>query len=49
MESRKTVLMKLSAGEEWRCRCRDRTCGHSAEERVGCTERVAWAYTHYYV
>ena len=41
--------MKLSAGEEWRCRCRDRTCGHSAEERVGCTERVGWKHARHRV
>ena len=23
------VLMSLSAGQQWRCRHRDRTCGHS--------------------
>ena len=32
MESIKMVLMKLFAGKEWRCRCREQTCGHSEEE-----------------
>ena len=29
MESRKMVLMNLFAGQEKRCSCRERTCGHS--------------------
>ena len=29
MESRKTVLMSLFAGQEWGCRHRERACGHS--------------------
>ena len=28
-ESRKTVLMNLFAGQEWRCGHRERTCGHN--------------------
>ena len=28
MESRKTVLMNLFAGKEWRCRCIEQTCGY---------------------
>ena len=28
MESRKTVLMSLFAGQHWRCRCDEWTCGH---------------------
>ena len=29
MKSRKMVLINLSAGKEWRCRCREWTRGHS--------------------
>ena len=29
MESRKMVLMNLFAGQQWRCRHREPTCGHS--------------------
>ena len=29
MESRKTVLMNLSAKQQWRHRHREQTCGHS--------------------
>ena len=35
MESRKMVLMNLFAGEEWRCRHREWTCGPSAGKGVG--------------
>ena len=49
MESRKMVLMKLFAGQEWRHRHSQQTYGHSVagsggggEERVGCMERVTW-------
>jgi len=31
MESRKMVLMNLSAGQQWSCRHREQACGH----RVG--------------
>ena len=34
MKSRKMVLMNLSAGQQWRCRHREQTCGHSGG-RVG--------------
>ena len=33
MGSRKTVLMNLFAGKEWRCRCREQTCGNSGGRR----------------
>ena len=33
MESRKLVLMDRSAGQQWRCRYRKQTCGHSGERR----------------
>ena len=29
VEYRKMVLMSLSAGQQWRCRHREQTCGHS--------------------
>ena len=36
MKSRKTVLMNLFAGREWRCRYREWTCGHTrGKGRVG--------------
>ena len=31
--SRKMVLMNLFSGKEWRCRCREQTCGHSRGRR----------------
>ena len=34
IESRKTVLMNLFAGKEWRHRCREWTCGYSAGGRA---------------
>ena len=33
IESRKMVLMNLLAGKEWRCRHRERTCGHRGGRR----------------
>ena len=33
MKSRKIVLTNLFAGKEWRCRCREWTCGHSVGGR----------------
>ena len=33
MESRKMVLMNLSAGQQGRCRHREQTCGHSVGRR----------------
>ena len=30
MESRKTVLMNLFVGQQWRCRYREQTYGHGA-------------------
>ena len=41
MESRKMVLMNLFAGQQWRWRYKEQTCGHSGgKERVGRIERV---------
>ena len=33
MESRKMVLMNLSAGQQWKRRHREQTCGHSRGRR----------------
>ena len=33
VESRKKVLMNLSTGQQWRCRHREQTCGHSGGRR----------------
>ena len=50
MASRKMVLMNLFAGKEWRCICREWTCGPS-EGRRGWQElqKVEFTYIHYYV
>ena len=37
MESRKMVLMNLFAGQQWRCRHREHTCGYRRGRR-GCDE-----------
>ena len=45
MESRKTVLMKLFAGQQWRRRYREQTYVHGVvgrKETVRCMERVTW-------
>ena len=47
--SRKMVLMNLFSGKEWRCRGRERTCGHGGKERVGQMENVASTYAHHRV
>ena len=50
MASRKMVLMNLFAGEQWKCRPREQTCGHRVgKERVGQMERGAWKHTLPYV
>ena len=46
MESRKTVLMNLSAGQPRRCRQVNRPVDTVREERVRRTDRVAWRHTH---
>ena len=33
MEPRKMVQMKLFAGKEWICRCREWTCGYNGGRR----------------
>ena len=45
MEARKMVLMNLLAGKEWRCRCREWTCGHSGRRR----EWDEWRKEHQYI
>ena len=47
MKAKKMILKNLFAGQKWRCRHRELTCGHGGEvkERVGRTERVAWKHT----
>jgi len=45
MESRKMVVMKLFAGQQWRYRHREQTFGHRVrgrKERVRCMEKVTW-------
>ena len=50
MESRKMVLMNLFAGQQWRWRYKEQTCGHSGgKERVGRIERVEYTHTHSYM
>ena len=39
MESTKLVLMNLSAGQQWRCRHREQTCGHTGGRRGWDTQR----------
>ena len=43
MESRKVVLRKLSAGQQWRFRYKEQTYrGKGRRETVRCMERVTW-------
>ena len=35
MESRKTVMMNLLAGQQWKGKYREQTCGHSGGRRRG--------------
>ena len=38
--------MNLFEGQEYRCRCRERTCGHRmGKERMGQIDRIALTYT----
>ena len=41
MESRKMVLMNLLAGQQWRHRNREQTCGHSGARRGWDELRIA--------
>jgi len=49
MESRKIVLMKLFAGQQWRCRLREQTYGYGQEEGEGEMEKVPWKHIYYHV
>ena len=57
MESRKMVLMKLFAGQQWRNRYREQTYGQGGrgkvvsgkKERVRGMERITWRLTLPYV
>ena len=51
MESRKVVLMKLFAGQQWRHRQRTDlwTQGWGRKERMGCTDIVTWKLSLLYV
>ena len=35
MESKRMALMNLFAGQQWRCRHREQTCGHRGEGEDG--------------
>ena len=44
------VLMNLFKGQEWRCRHREKTYGHSGGKAgVGGIERVAWGHIYYHM
>ena len=50
MESRKMVLMKVFAGQQWRHRHREQINEHgSGEEGKGCVDTVTWKLTLPYV
>ena len=49
MESRRMVLMNISAGKECRCKYENGLVTQGRKERVGQIERVALAYIHYYM
>ena len=50
MESRKMVLMNIFAGQQWRLRQREQTCGHHGGRRGwGNRERIMETYTLPYV
>ena len=52
MESRQMVLVKLFAGQGWRCRHTEQTYGHSErgrKRRDKCGERSTGTYTLPYV
>ena len=46
MESRKTVLMNLFTGKNWRCRHGMAWWAQLGKERVGQMEKIASTYTH---
>ena len=39
------VLMNLFAGQQWRCRQREQTCGPSGGRRERHFERLSWKHT----
>ena len=45
------IPMKLFAGQQWRRRRREQTCGSGDRvvERVGRMERAAWGHIHYHM
>ena len=47
MESRKVVLMNLFAGQQWRLKHREQTCGHGGgvEGEGEYMKRVTWKHT----
>ena len=51
MESRKLILMNLFAGQQWRCRHREQTCGQGLGEGEGGTtgESSMETYAHYHM
>ena len=50
MESKKMVLMGLFAGQQWRCRHRELTCGlREGKERAGQMERGAWKHIRHHM
>ena len=46
MKYRNMVLMNVFAGQQWRHRHREQTCGHGGKgnERVRQLEKVAWKH-----
>ena len=49
MESRKLLLMNLFAGQQWRCRRREQTCGCRGERREWDKLRAALKRIHYHM
>ena len=50
MESKRTIVLKLFAGQQWRRRRREQTygSGDGGMERAGQMQRVAWRHLHYH-
>ena len=49
MEFRKMVLMNLFAGQLWRRRHAEQTCGHRGEEEGGTNEESSKDSMHYHM
>ena len=47
MKPRKMILMKLFAGQQWRCRHREQTCGHGAEGDRGTNGSVMEIFNYH--